>query len=110
MNIGQFRDQITFQYFTRTSDGAGGFTQTWVDDLTVWAKVTPLTTQEGIEAGQSAENNPFRIWIYWTNDFSATFNTQYRIKRGTDVYNIVQIRNIQDGDWFYEILAVQKQK
>ena len=108
MNIGKFKHKITFQYFTRVADGAGGFTQTWVDDLTCYARVEPLSPEETVEAGQQVQNNLFRIVIRVTNDFSRVLDNQYRIKYGTRIMNITAVRNLSFDDKFFQLLAVEK--
>lgn len=42
MRAGRLRHQVTIQQLTRTTDGAGGYTQSWSTFATVWAQVTPV--------------------------------------------------------------------
>lgn len=108
MRIGKFRHKLTFQYYTTTSDGAGGFTQTWEDDITCFGLVTPLSEAEVFEAGQQSDNNEFNIVVRFTDDFAQPFNKQYRIKYDNRIFNITRIRNLKFDRKFYEIRAMEK--
>ena len=44
--IGEMRERITIQYPTKVSDGLGGFTETWVDGFTCWAKAWTVSSSE----------------------------------------------------------------
>lgn len=108
MKIGRFDHKITFQYYTTVSDGIGGTIPTWVDDITVWAKIIPQRAKEAVEAGQQVAKQTYVISIRWTNDFTNPLDQQYRIMWGSKVLNIVWVRNVDLRDKVIEILVAEK--
>ena len=82
--IGSLRRRITLQYPTRVTDGMGGFTETWVDAATVWAAIWPLSSREGLAAGQVAGEVTHRIRIRYRSGI----RTSWRVRYGERYYNI----------------------
>jgi head-tail adaptor len=48
------RYRLTLEDEQRVSDGAGGYTKTWVTVASVWAELRPGGGGEGIEVGRFA--------------------------------------------------------
>ncbi|MGH6737325.1 MAG: phage head closure protein [Methyloceanibacter sp.] len=53
-DIGELRRRLTLEQAQRVSDGAGGFTETWVEVATVWAALRPSGGSEAVEADRLA--------------------------------------------------------
>lgn len=104
-NIGKFRTKVTFQRQGLVADGAGGFTNTWVNDQTVWANVEPLTGKEAIQAEQLTGDQSYRFIIRWTNDFLYTLDSSYRIAYGSRYFNIHSVKVLDFEDQFIEIMG-----
>lgn len=104
-NIGKFKTKITLQYESLTSDGAGGWSNTWVDDLTVWAHIEPLAGREGLEAEQLTGNQQFVFTIRYTNDFNVTPDNNYRIKYGSKLFNIHSVKVLDFENEYFEIIG-----
>ena len=104
-NIGKFKTKIVFQRQGLVADGAGGFTNTWVDDQTVWAKIEPLTGMESLTAEQLTGDSQFRFVIRYTNDFLYTFNSEYRIKYGSRFFNIHSVKVLDFENEFFEVIG-----
>jgi SPP1 family predicted phage head-tail adaptor len=45
----EMRHRVTIQACTRTADGEGGFSQSWVDSSTVWAAIYPMREAQVFE-------------------------------------------------------------
>lgn len=103
--IGRFDKRLTFQYQSRVSDGMGGYTNTWVDDLTVWGDLIPLSARESLSEGRLSADQQFRARIRWTNDFNTELDTHYRIVYNGKNYNIHSVQNIGLDNEFFEIIA-----
>jgi len=77
--IGDMQTRITFQAPTRVDDAMGGWTETWVDVATVWAKKMTHRSDEAIKAmaetGQAVHNYRIR--------YRAGILTSWRIKEGS---------------------------
>lgn len=46
MNVGKLRHRITFQRRTTEKDRAGGYKDDWVDVVTTWAQISPISGKE----------------------------------------------------------------
>jgi SPP1 family predicted phage head-tail adaptor len=49
---GRMDQEVAIQRMTRTSDGAGGYTETWATLSTVWAHVGPKAGREHLADGR----------------------------------------------------------
>lgn len=103
--IGKFRDKITFQYQSRTPDNAGGWTNTWVDDLTLWCMKRPLSASQSLQNDKIEGEEQFKFTIRYTDDFVYTLSNDYRIKQGTTFFNIHSVTILEDEDFFVEIVG-----
>lgn len=63
MNIGKMRHRITIEQKTKVSDGAGGYTESWVPFVTVWASIDPVSGKEFFEAQQTQSSVSHKIRI-----------------------------------------------
>ena len=83
--IGDLEKRITLQYRTRVADGMGGFTETWADGATVWAKKTTHRSNEAVQSMQQTGIALHNYRIHWRRDVSAS----WRIKEGNKYMAIV---------------------
>jgi SPP1 family predicted phage head-tail adaptor len=89
MNSGDLRHQITLQSKTETSDGMGGITETWADQLTTWAQIDPPKSREFFGNGQMQTEIVTRIRIRYRPNISH----EWRVKFGTRYFEITSIVN-----------------
>lgn len=84
MQVGALNKRVTIQYPTRTPDGMGGFSESWVDHATVWAAIWPTTATERLKADQVSGEITHRIRIRYRRGI----RTSWRIKFGSRYFNI----------------------
>jgi len=77
--------QITLQYKTRVADGMGGWTETYVNAATVWAKITTLRSDEAIQAMSTTGTAIHNITIRYRTDVRAS----WRVKYGSRYFSII---------------------
>lgn len=76
-------------------DGNGGQTETWVEVLTVWARILPTGGREALEAGALTGVQGWRVTIRYRAAMDGEEGTQYRfVWNGRDL----NIRSIADPD------------
>lgn len=103
-DIGQFRHRVTFQQESQTSDGQGGYTKTWTNIATVWAKVEPIKQREREEAMSIGTDRTHKI----TTRYQSSINdVSYRISWGTRIFNITSVLNINERNVILEFQAVE---
>lgn len=96
MRSGQLNKRIELQAATQTSDGMGGFTETWATRQTVWAAIWPMSAREMMQTMQTTMEISHRIRIRYKSGLLPS----WRIKYGTRYFNIVSIVNPNEkGEW-----------
>lgn len=101
MNIGDLNKRVTWQYKTRTPNGMGGFTETWVDAATVWAAIWPVSATEMAKAGSERMVVTHRIRIR----FRRPFRADWRGKFGNRYFNIVGITNPAEANEYLDVMC-----
>ena len=101
MRIGSLKEEVTWQYQTRISDGMGGFTEVWVDAYTTWAAMWPLSAREIVQAGKPELEISHRIVIRYKRGFKADWRGKY----GNRYFNIISIINKEESNEFLTLLC-----
>lgn len=60
---GEMRTELVLEEATATPDGAGGFTETWSEIATVFARLQPIVVRESFGADQTLEEVTHRVTI-----------------------------------------------
>nr|WP_295470249.1 phage head closure protein [Mesorhizobium sp.] len=60
---GAMRTELVLEQATSTPDGAGGFTETWTEIATVFARLQPIVVRERFGADQTLEEVTHRVTI-----------------------------------------------
>lgn len=90
IQAGKLVNRITFQSRAEAQDGTtGAITETWADDFTCWADVSPLRGRELLAAAQMQSSVTHTITVRYRSEL-ANPNTvaAMRILFGTRVFNI----------------------
>jgi SPP1 family predicted phage head-tail adaptor len=101
MRAGGMRNKIEIQIVTETSDGMGGFTETWSEYTTAWAEIRPMRGEESLEWKKLEHEYMHRIWIRYQSGITA----KMRIIWGDRIMKIVGLRNPDERNRSLEILA-----
>lgn len=62
-DIGEYRDRVTIQRKEEIEDGEGGFFETWIDVITVWAKVQSIQAKQRYQFNTAGVEVTHRIEI-----------------------------------------------
>ena len=102
--IGLLTKRITLQYATRSSDGMGGVTLSWVDYATVFAAIWPLSANEYVANKAVQAKITHRIRIRYrsamTHDMRVTF--------GNRVFEIKGIINNNESNIYLDLMCEEK--
>lgn len=60
---GELRTELVLEEASRTPDGAGGFTESWTQIATVFARLQPIVVRERFGADQTIEEVTHRVTI-----------------------------------------------
>ena len=105
--IGDLRHLVEIQNSTRTTDDAGGYTNSYSTVCKVFASINPKRGTEIWSTGSSAMQieNPIthEIFIRYRDD--VTISNTSKIIFGTREFNIKSILNMEEKDAFYKIEA-----
>jgi len=99
--IGNLRYKVDLQGPTRTSDGAGGYTEAWGTKTHLYADIRPQNALETFRQGQLQEKVTHKITIRYRSDI----NTNYRIVYESRTFHIKGIKNLKERDRFLELLC-----
>jgi len=105
MRIGALDKRIIFQLKTKTSDGMGGFVATWVDNVTLWAAIWPVSAKEVVQGKAPVMLITHRIRVR----YKAGLASSYRVKFGTRYFNIVAITNPNEAGKWLDIMCKEAQ-
>ena len=61
--IGELRHRLNLEAATRSSDGAGGVSETWDVVAEVWAAIRPLAGAERLDADRLSGRVTHEIWL-----------------------------------------------
>jgi SPP1 family predicted phage head-tail adaptor len=94
---GELNKRITLQYGVKVADGMGGFTVTWIDRATVWAKITTLRSDEAIIVMQNSGIAIHNVVIRYRSDVKRF----WRVRFGNSYWAIVgpPIDVNKDREW-----------
>lgn len=95
MRGADLRHQIILQQPGGSQDVVGQRTTTWTDFATVFAAVQPITGREQFLAAQQQASTTHMITIRWSPNL-ATIDSSWRVKYGTRVFVIDQVRNTDE--------------
>lgn len=102
--IGPMRERVTLQSATRTADAGGGAAVTWsplAHGATVWARVTPLSGSEALQAMRLQARVTHLVTMRWRDDVTAAM----RLVWGARVLNIRAVTNPDERRRYLELLC-----
>ena len=99
--IGKMRSLVSLQHRTKTTDGAGGWTNTWTQYAKVWAWIKPLSGSETLTSMQLENPVTHRIYIRYRSDMLESDRIVHRSRN----FNIRSILDIEELKRYIEISA-----
>lgn len=88
---GQMTRRIVLRTVTRSSDGAGGFTETPVDSAPTWAYIRPLEGDERIQAMQAGMTRPHEFVLRYRAGLTGATRIVYDSR-------VFDVRSVVDTD------------
>jgi SPP1 family predicted phage head-tail adaptor len=78
LKIGKLRHRITIEQKAKVSDGAGGYTESWVPFVTIWASVDPVSGKEYYEAQQMQSSVSHKIRIRYKSGVLPSMRVNFK--------------------------------
>jgi SPP1 family predicted phage head-tail adaptor len=93
MNSGELMHEISIQTQSTTRGDAGELVDSWTTDATIWASIKPGSGREFYNAKQiNAEiTHEIKLWYY------PGLSPAKRFLFRTRVFNILQVKNVDEG-------------
>ena len=104
MRAGALKHKITIQEKTQTSDGMGGYTETWKELYTVWAAIWPVSGREYIATGRKEGEVTHRIQIRYREGIMPS----HRVLYGSRVFDIRAVLNHEEKNKYLDLMCVEK--
>jgi SPP1 family predicted phage head-tail adaptor len=97
------RHRITIERATKTPDGAGGSTQTWIPIATVWADVKPVSGNERYQSMRVEADVSHTILTRYRSDILPSDRAIFDGRQ----MQIKSVINIEERNRYLEIKAVE---
>lgn len=97
--------RVSIQAVTQTSDGQGGFTESWTTSATVWASIEPLKGWERMQAMQVQTPVTHKLVMRYRSGVSTGMRILYKAR----VFAIKEVINEMEQDRFLIIKAIEQQ-
>lgn len=102
----QAKHVIQFQQVSETGDSLGDTTRSWATVITAFASITPVSGREVLYSQQLQAPHTHKIKVrYNALLMPPEAGCKLRIQFGSRLFNIVQIRNLEEDNRFIELLA-----
>jgi len=92
MKAGDLRHRVTIQRNEPVTDSFGTETEQWVDVVTVWASVEPLSGREFFQSQKENAETTVRIKMRYRSGITS----DKRVKFGDNVYEINAVIDIDE--------------
>ena len=100
---GEFKHLVSIETPTNSTDGGGGYTESWAQTYTAWCKIIPVKVEQDLRADESGEQITHRIQTWWQSGVT----NKMRVVYGSRTFNIVGVRNIDEENREMELLVVE---
>lgn len=98
------KHRVTIQNASRSSDGQGGFTETWTDGATVYASLKQKKAWEKFQAQQTQTPVIWEVTIRYRTDVTSAS----RLKYGTRILWVKEVINREEGKAYLDIKAIER--
>jgi SPP1 family predicted phage head-tail adaptor len=107
IRAGNLRHSVIIQSSSQARSTTGGFTLSWATVDTVWAGIRPLKGSEVVDMPQVKGTNPVEITIRYDPDI--TMSVGYRILRGSQIYDINAVVNVDERDHTWKLYCTDSE-
>lgn len=92
IRAGEYRNYITIQTVTTSQNSDGSSAETWTTQVSVWAKIQPLTGREYFSAQQTQAEMTHNIYMRYTSGIAP----DDRVSWGSRVFDIIEAVNVDE--------------
>lgn len=99
----RMNQRVSIQAVTQTSDGQGGFSESWATIGTVWALIEPANGYEKMQAMQQSSPISHKITIR----FYRGLTTKHRLLFGERIFAIKEVLNVNESSQFHKLRCIE---
>jgi SPP1 family predicted phage head-tail adaptor len=101
---GRLNARLTLEAAIETPDGAGGVSRGYAAGVTIWARMTPLSARDAVQAAAAGIAVTHRIVIR----AGVAVTTRDRLREGARIFRIVTVRQQDSSGRFLVIEAEER--
>lgn len=98
------RFRVEIQNPTYTDAGSGNRTVAWTSDGTIWADITPLSSQERFFAAQQQAQSTHKITCRYTD----AITQESRLLHGAKTFHVVSVTNTENRNRELQITVLEE--
>ena len=111
ITAGKMNRKVTIERSSLTTDGEGGFTETWTPDPSggVWAWITPLSARESYFFERVIPGNRVKAVIRFRGDANGApyYSAKDRVTFNGRTYAVESVIDIEDESRYMELMLAE---
>lgn len=92
VRAGEYRNYITIQTLATTQGSDGSSTEAWTTQISLWAKIHPISGREYYSAQQTQAELTHNIYARYTPGVAP----EDRVSWGGRIFNILEVVNVDE--------------
>lgn len=110
-HTGDFKQRVSFEYVTNTSDGMGGSTESWTELTEDWVNIIPLSANQRLQLGVQGVGTTHRIQVRYRDDLDTLgyakgeYDNLLKLVYGDREFNIQYVINEYEEGYYFEMAA-----
>ncbi len=110
-HTGDFKQRVSFEYVTNTSDGMGGSTESWTELTEDWVNIIPLSSNQRLQLGVQGVGTTHRIQVRYRDDLDTIgyakgeYDNLLKLVYGDREFNIQYVINEYEEGYYFEMAA-----
>lgn len=110
-HTGDFKQRVSFEYVTTTTDGMGGATEAWTELTEDWVNIKPVSASQRLQLGAQGVNTTHIVQARYRDDLDTLgyakgeYDNLLRMVYNSQPFNIQYVINENEEGYYFEMAA-----